>query len=134
MGNLFNTIYEDLKSLDKEQLKATSILVSGAVSAAIILKAVKPLFRFLGVMFISLSLSFVSYQAVLSSFNLNESFWAFSIIWLTSFVSYPLAKGLFDLLNAVITIISDRVKNFFKTYTPNWVRLIFKSKGDGDTV
>lgn len=104
-------------------------MVCGAVSAAIILKAVKPLFRFIGVLFISLSLSFVTYKAVLSTLNLSNSFWAFAIIWTTSFISYPLAKGVFDLLTSVIEIVSNRVKEFFKTYTPDWLRLIFKKKG-----
>lgn len=133
MGNILNSIYEQLKGIDKEQLKASSILVSGAVSAAILLKAVKPFVRFLGVMFVALSLSLSVREGLLAVFHLNDSFWRLVVTWAISFSSYPVAKGFLDLLMAVIEIVSERVKNFFKTYTPGFMGW-FNKKQDNDTV
>ena len=133
MGNILNSIYEQLKGIDKEQLKASSLLVSGAVSAAILLKAVKPFVRFLGVMFVALSLSLSVREGLLAVFHLNHSFWRLVATWAISFSSYPVAKGFLDLLMAVIEIVSERVKNFFKTYTPGFMGW-FNKKQDNDTV
>lgn len=130
VGNILNNIYEELKAVDKEQLKASSILVSGAVSAAILLKAVKPFVRFLGVMFVSLSLSLSVCGAVLEACHLTDSFWSLVVTWGVSFSSYPLAKGFLDLLLAVIEILSNRIKEFFKSYTPKWLLWLNKNKGN----
>lgn len=131
MGNILNNIYEELKAVDKEQLKAGSILVSGAVSAAILLKAVKDFVRFLGVMFVSLSLSLSVRGAVLEVFHLTDSFWSLVVTWGISFCSYPIAKGFMDLLLAVIEILSGRIKEFFKSYTPKWLLWLNKNKDNG---
>jgi hypothetical protein len=133
VGNILDNIYEQLKSIDREQLKASSILVSGAVSAAILLRAVKDFVRFVGVMFVALSLSLSVCDAVLDTLHLTDSFWRLVITWAISFSSYPIAKGFMDLLQAVIAIVSERIKDFFKTYTPGFMGW-FNKKKDNDTV
>lgn len=128
MADILNTIYDDLKSLPHDLLKVITVLASGSISAAILLQAVKPLARLLGVLFISFSLSFVAYNAVLEMQIVKGSVWGYVAMYATALVSYPIAKGCIDLLVALIGIISERIKDFFKTYTPNWILGIFKKK------
>lgn len=131
MANILNTIYEDLKALPHDLLKVVTVLASGSISAAILLKAVRPLARLLGVLFISFSLSIIAYKAVLEIQIVRGCVWGYVAMYTTALVSYPIAKGFIDLLVAVIDIVSERIKDFFKTYTPNWLATIFKKKQDG---
>lgn len=128
MGNILNTIYDDLKSIPHDLLKVVTVLVSGSISAAILLKAVKPLAKLLGVLFISFSISIIAYKGVLEIQLVKGSMWGYVAMYTTALVSYPIAKGFIDLLVAVIEIVSERIKDFFKTYTPNWLATIFKKK------
>ena len=128
MGNILNTIYDDLKAIPHDLLKVVTVLVSGSISAAILLKAVKPLAKLLGVLFISFSISIIAYKGVLEIQLVKGSMWGYVAMYTTALVSYPIAKGFIDLLVAVIEIVSERIKDFFKTYTPNWLAAIFKKK------
>jgi len=128
VGNVLNTIYDDLKAIPHDLLKVVTVLISGSISAAILLKAVKPLAKLLGVLFISFSLSAIAYKAVLEMQIVKGSMWGYAAMYTTALVSYPIAKGFIDLLVAVIEIVSERIKDFFKTYTPNWLAAIFKKK------
>lgn len=56
------------------------------------------------------------------------SVWGYVAMYVTALVSYPLAKGAIDLLVSLIEIVSERIKDFFKTYTPSWINGIFKKK------
>jgi len=128
VGNILNTIYDDLKAIPHDLLKVVTVLASGSISAAILLKAVRPLARLLGVLFISFSISILAYKGVLEIQLVKGSMWGYVAMYTTALVSYPIAKGLIDLLVAVIEIVSERIKDFFKTYTPNWISGIFKKK------
>jgi len=128
VGNILNTIYDDLKAIPHDLLKVVTVLVSGSISAAILLKAVKPLAKLLGVLFISFSISIIAYKGVLEIQLVKGSMWGYVAMYTTALVSYPIAKGFIDLLVAVIEIVSERIKDFFKTYTPNWLAAIFKKK------
>ena len=133
MGNILNTIYDDLKSIPHDLLKVVTVLASGSISAAILLKAVRPLAKLLGVLFISFSLSIIAYKAVLEIQIVKGSVWGYVAMYTTALVSYPIAKGVIELLVAVIAIVSERIKNFFKTYTPGFMGR-FNKKQDNDTV
>lgn len=131
--DILNDLYGLLKSVNKDELKVAAVLLSGAISAAILLKAVKPFTKFIGVMFVSLSLAYASYRAVLDIANKGMTMLSFILIWSTAFVSYPLAKGFMDLLVSVIDIVSNRIKSFAKTYTPSFSGL-FNKKKNNDTI
>ena len=131
VGQILDQIYEQLKSLNKTELKTFSVLISGAVSAAIMLKAVKPFVKFVGVMFVSMSLTYASYKLVLSYIAKDEKMLSFLLMWLTAFSSYPIAKGIMELLQSLIEIISDRIKEFAKTASPSFGGLFKKNKNNG---
>ncbi len=132
VGQILDQIYSLLSSLDKTELKIISVLVSGVVSAAILLKAVKPFTKFIGVLFVGLSLAFVSYKVVLELFQKTLTMAYFMLLWMTAFVSYPIAKGIMELLQSLIEIVSDRIKEFAKTASPSFSGLFNKkNKGNG---
>lgn len=133
MANILNTIYDDLKGLPKDLLKVIAVLLSGSFSAAILLKAVRPLAKLMGVLFVSFSMSFAAYKGVIEIKMVKGTFWTTIILWTTALISYPLANGAITLVVAVIEILSDRVKDFVKTYTPKWLVWLSKNKNN-DTV
>lgn len=128
MASILNTIYDDLKGLPKDLLKVIAVLLSGSFSAAILLKAVRPVAKLLGVLFVSFSMSFAAYKGVIEIKMVKGTFWTTIILWTTALISYPLANGGITLVVAVVEIVSDRIKDFFRTYTPSWIIGIFKKK------
>ena len=73
-------------------------------------------------------MSFAAYKGVIEIKMVKGTFWTTIILWTTALISYPLANGGITLVVAVVEIVSDRIKDFFRTYTPSWIIGIFKKK------